>query len=167
MENDFFDCSQCNKKLDLSGKINYCDNCKANYCDDCLKGHNEIFFDHDIHKTNENLNNNMEEDNSLKANPDSDIGDKFFSDNKLPQINLSESDKNFIDLTNLFNKTIESIKKNFNEEICRLRFQNKKDKNNEDGNKIIENNKKLDMEIVRQLPPLERLKLIMENVSLK
>ena len=50
-----FKCSQCNKMLDLSGKIYYCKNCKSNYCEDCLKGHNEIFFDHDIHQTKEDF----------------------------------------------------------------------------------------------------------------
>ena len=164
---DLFNCSQCNKMLDLSGKFFYCENCKSNFCDDCLKGHNEIFFDHDIHQTNEVGLNNMQEDNSLKANPDSDIGDRFFSDNKLPEVNPTESEMKFLDLTFLFNKTVNSIEKNFNEEISRLKAQKNKNKENNNGNIINITNVKLDLEQLRQLPPLERLKKIMENVSFK
>ena len=90
-----FKCSQCNKKLDLSGIIYYRRNCKSNYCEDCLKGHNEIFFDHDIHQTKEDFeyNNQENEKSSLLANPDLDLDDRIFSDNKLPLVKQTEEEK--------------------------------------------------------------------------
>ena len=162
-----FNCSQCNKMIDLSRQVFYCKKCESNYCDDCIKGHNEIFFDHDINKTNEELAFNTEEEkNSLEANPDLDFDDKVFSDNKLPFVNETESDKNFSNLSLLFNKTMNSIEDDFNVEICRLKSRKNKENNNNDENKIIYDIN-LDIENLRKLPPLERLKKIMESISSK
>ena len=104
-----FKCSQCNKMLDLSGKVFYCKNCKSNYCEDCLKGHNEIFFDHEIHQTKDELNSQGNDKNSLLANPDLDLDDRCFSDNRLPQVNQTEEEKMFSELNILFHETLTSI----------------------------------------------------------
>ena len=41
-----FECSQCQKSLDISDNNFYCKICKSNYCSQCIKGHNEVFLDH-------------------------------------------------------------------------------------------------------------------------
>ena len=167
-----FKCSQCNKMLDLSGKIYYCKNCKSNYCEDCLKGHNEIFFDHDIHQTKEDFeyNNQENEKSSLLANPDLDLDDRIFSDNKLPLVNQTEEEKILSNLNILFHQTITSIEENFNEEICKLKAkknQENKDINNE--NKIIDNSLDLnfDIEKLKNYPPVKRIQKIMEIFNSK
>ena len=96
----------CGRCSILSGKIFYCKNCKSNFCPDCLKGHNEVFFDHEVHETKEDLEYDSQENdkNSLLANPDLDLDDRgVFSDNKLPQIGQNESDKKLNEL-NIKNK---------------------------------------------------------------
>ena len=168
-----FKCSQCNKMLDLSGKIFYCKNCKSNFCPDCLKGHNEVFFDHEVHETKEDLEYGSQENdkNSLLANPDLDLDDRgVFSDNKLPQVGQSESDKKLNELNILFHETITSIEENFNEEICKIKTKISNDENNiNSDNKIIVNNIDLDFNIekLKYLPPMERLQRIMEIINLK
>ena len=162
-----FECSQCNKMIDLSGKILYCKNCKSNYCEDCLKVHNEVFFDHEISKSNEDLvpSYNDKSNNSLLANPDLDLDDRGFSDNKLPD--FKEDDKVISELTILFHETLTSIQELFNEEICKIKAKKVKEKNGSDGtdNKIVESND-LDINIneLKQLPPLKRLEKIMEKL---
>ena len=162
-----FNCSQCHKMIDLSGIVYFCNNCKSNYCDVCLKAHNEIFFDHEIHQTKEDLSQEEPDKSSLLANPDLDLDDRCFSDNSLPHVEQTQNDKNFSDLILLFNQTITSIQENFNEEICRLKVENKQNqeniKNNE--NKINESNINIDIEDLKLLPPMDRLKAIMNIVS--
>ena len=174
-----FKCSQCHIILDLSGKIFYCNNCKSNFCYGCLKGHNEIFFDHDIHQTNEDIEYSSEEvdKNSLLANPDLDLDDRYISDNKLPIINKSQSDKIFSnkkwsDLNMLFQETLISIQENFNEGICKLHtktLQNENNNNiNNNENQILYNNDSdlnFDIENLKLLSPLERLQKIMDIVN--
>ena len=167
-----FKCSQCDKMLDLSGKIFYCKNCKSNFCTDCLKGHNEVFYDHEVHQTKEDLEmgSQGEDKNSLMANPDLDLDDRVFSDNKLPQVNQSKSDEKISELNILFHETLTSIEENFNEEICKIKsniINNENNINNE--NKIVDNNIDLDFNIekLKFLPPMERLQRIMEIIKLK
>ena len=165
-----FKCSQCNKMLDLSGKIFFCKNCKSNFCADCLKGHNEIFFDHDIHETKEDFDNQENEKSSLLANPDLDLDDRVFSDNKLPLVNQTEDEKILSNLNILFNQTITSVEENFNEEFCKLKAKiNKENNNNNNQNKIVEDSLKLyfDIEKLKTLPPIERLQKIMEILNSK
>ena len=173
-----FKCSQCNMILDLSGKIFYCNNCKSNFCFGCLKGHNEIFFDHDIHETNEDMEYSSEEvdKNSLLANPDLDLDDRCISDNKLPVVNKSQSDKIFAnkkysELNMLFQETLITIQESFNEGICKLNSKKLKNDNNinNNENKISDNNNSdlnFDFENLKLLSPLERLQKIMEIVNI-
>ena len=172
-----FKCSQCNMILDLSGKIFYCSNCKSNFCFGCLKGHNEIFFDHDIHQTNEEMEYSPEEvdKNSLLANPDLDLDDRCISDNKLPLISKAQSDKIFSnkkysELNMLFQETLITIQESFNEGICKLHSKNLKNENNinNNENKILDNNNSdlnFDIENLKLLSPLERLQKIMDIVN--
>ena len=158
--------------LDLSGKIFFCKNCKSNYCEDCLKGHNEIFFGHDIHQTKEDFesNNQENEKNSLLANPDLDLDDRIFSDNKLPLVNQTEEEKILSNLNILFNQTITSIEENFNEAVCKLKAKITKENNENinNDNKIVDESLKLDdIEKLKNLPPIERLQKIMEILNSK
>ena len=164
-----FKCSQCNKMLDLSGKVFYCKNCKSNYCEDCLKGHNEIFFDHEIHQTKDEFNSQGNDKNSLLANPDLDLDDRCFSDNRLPQVNQTEEEKMFSELNILFHETLTSIEENFNEGICNIKSSKIKDNNNTNDNKIIDNTSSLNLDIekLKCMPPLERLQKIMESINFK
>ena len=168
-----FKCSQCNNMLDLSGKIFYCKNCKSNFCIDCLKGHNEVFFDHDVHQAKEDLelNSQGEDKNSLLANPDLDLDDRgVFSDNKLPQVNQTKSDEMLSELNILFHETLTSIEENFNEEMCKIKSKMRNNENNiNNENKIIDNNIVLNFNIekLKYLLPLERLQRIMEIINIK
>ena len=167
-----FKCSQCNKMIDLSGKIFYCKNCKSNYCEDCLKVHNEVFFDHEISKSNEDLvvPLNDESNNSLLANPDLDLDDRGFSDNNLPGFVHKEDDKVLSELNILFHETLTSIQEHFNEDICKIKARkNKEKKDDNDGNdnnenKIVENDLNININELKQLPPLKRLEKIMEKL---
>ena len=164
-----FKCSQCNKMLDLSGKVFYCKNCESNYCEDCLKGHNEIFFGHDIHQTKDEFSSQGNDKNSLLANPDLDLDDRCFSDNKLPKVNQTEEEKMFSELNILFHETLTSIEENFNEGVCKIKSSIIKSNNNNNDNKIIANNFNLNLNIekLKCLPPLERLQKIMESINFK
>ena len=165
-----FKCSQCEKMLDLSGKVFYCKNCKSNYCEGCLKAHNEIFFDHEIHKTNEEMEGALQEGDksSLLANPDLDLDDRCFSDSKLPNMKDFDHDNAISDINILFNETLTSIQEMFNEEICKLKTKQRNDKNDNE-NKIIEKNTDLniDLEKLKSIPPIERLQKLMEILKSK
>ena len=162
-----FKCSQCNKMIDLSGKIFFCKNCNSNFCDDCLKVHNEIFFGHDISKTNEDLAYSLKDErNSLLANPDLDLDDRGIIDNKLPHLTNKENEDKYSQLTMLFHDTLTSIQENFNEEICKLKAKKTKEKNDkENENQIIGNDLNINIDKLKELPPMERLQKIMENIS--
>ena len=170
-----FKCSQCNILLDLSGKIFYCKNCKSNYCYGCLKGHNEIFFDHEIHQTAEDLEYASEDvdKNSLLANPDLDLDDRCISDNKLPLVKNQNdkvfSNEKYSELNILFQETLVSIQEAFNEGICKLNAKQVKNNNNinNNENKIIDNDLELnfDIEQLKVLSPLERLQKIMDIIN--
>ena len=167
-----FKCSQCNKKLDLSGKIFFCKDCKSNFCVECLKGHNEVFYDHEIHETKEDLEyaSQGEDKNSLLANPDLDLDDRVFSDNNLPAIGQNETDKKLSELNMLFHETLASIEENFNEDICKIKAKISKENNNiNNENKIIDNKIDLNFNIekLKFLPPMERLKAIMDIIKSK
>ena len=106
------------------------------------------------------------------ANPDLDLDDRWvFSDNKLPQIGQSESDKKLNELNILFHENITSIEENFNEEMCKIKTVISNDNNNniDNENKIIVNNIDLDFNIekLKYLPAMERLQRIMEIINLK
>ena len=160
-------CSQCHKMLDLSSKVLYCKNCKSYYCEDCLKGHNEIFIDHNIIKTNEYIETVLDKDDNhaLLVNPDLDLDDRYLTDGGNMHINQNENDRYLSDLTMLFHETLTSIQENFNEEICKLKAKKSKEKidndKNEYNNKII-NNFQYDNEKLEKLNPMERLEKIME-----
>ena len=166
-----FKCSQCEKMIDLSGQVFYCNNCKSNYCEECLKGHNEIFFDHEIHKTNEETENEFHEGDksSLLANPDLDLDDRVFSDTRLPEVKNNEYNNAISDINILFNETMTSIQEMFNEEICKLRTKKSKEEKNDNENKIIEKDLDLNFELekLRAIPPLERMQKIMEILKSK
>ena len=163
--------------LDLSGKIYYCNNCKSNFCFGCLKGHNEIFFDHDIHQTNEDMEYSAEEvdKNSLLANPDLDLDDRCISDNKLPIIKKGQSEtifsnNKYSELNMLFQETIISIQESFNEGICKLNSKKLQNENNINKNEniILDNNDSdlnYDIEKLKSLSPMERLQKIMNIVN--
>ena len=170
-------CSQCNKDLDLSIKVSYCNNCKSYYCDACLKAHNEIFIEHNVNKTNEYIDPlfDSEDKNSLLVNPYLDLDDRGFSDKDLPSVKQDEDDRYYSDLNMLFHDTLTSIQETFNEEICKLKAKNSKEnkdnKENNDNeneknndNKIIikENEFSFDKEKLEKLPPLKRLEKILD-----
>ena len=166
-----FKCSQCNKMLDLSGKIFFCKDCKSNFCVDCLKGHNEVFYDHEVHETKDlEYASQGEDKNSLLANPDLDLDDRVFSDNNLPAIGQNETDKKISELNMLFHETLTSIEENFNEDICKIKAKISKENNNiNNENKIIDNKNDLNFNIekLKLLPPMERLKAIMDIIKSK
>ena len=152
----------------------FCKNCKINYCPLCIKGHNEIFVDHEVVKANEELSNNDSMKNSILANPDLDLDDRVLSGNNLPQINNSENEELYSDITMLFHETLVSLEENFNDEICKLKAkknkENKKEENNnENENKIIIENKtkEFNIEELKKLEPIERIKKIMEIINKK
>ena len=109
--NYIFKCSQCEKSLEISDNNFYCKNCKSDFCSSCIKGHNEIFMNHETVKAFEKQSNN-----SLLANPDLDLDDRQFIDNK-----LGSTEDMYSDITMLFHETVVSLEENFNEEICKLR----------------------------------------------
>ena len=173
-----FKCSQCEKSLDISDKNFFCKNCKINYCPLCIKGHNEIFVDHEVVKANEELSNNDSMKNSILANPDLDLDDRVLSGNNLPQINNSENEELYSDITMLFHETLVSLEENFNDEICKLKAkknkENKKEENINEMNDINENKiiienktKEFNIEELKKLEPIERIKKIMEIINKK
>ena len=171
-------CSQCNKILDLSKMIPYCNNCKSYYCDDCLKAHNEIFMEHIINKTNEYIDPIFDTDdkNSLLVNPDLDLDDRGFDDNEQPQTSQDDNDRYYSDLNMLFHETLTSIQENFNEEICKLKakkskenninFSNDKNDNNVNEKKVLVKDFDYDKEKLEKLPPLKRLEKILDILNI-
>ena len=158
-------CSQCQKFLNLSDFIFYCKQCKDNFCSNCLEGHNEIFGDHQIDKLSEDIAQHLKEErNSILANPDLDLDDRYI--NRTNQFNnLHENlhdicEGPYSDLVLLFNDTITSIQEMFNEEVCKLKAK---------GNKVtsteVDNN--IDIDELKRLPTIERLKKIMDILSIK
>ena len=164
-----FKCSQCEKSLDISDKNFYCKACKSHYCPLCIKGHNEVFIDHEVVKANEELSHNDSVKNSLLANPDLDLDDRGFNDNKIPQVN-TDTEELYSDITMLFHETLTSLEENFNEEICRLKVKKSKEKDfNENENRInIENQTdEFNIEELKKLEPIDRIKKIMEIINKK
>ena len=171
-----FLCSQCGKPLDVSdNKSFYCKICKSDYCSLCIKGHNEIFLDHEVIKASDEINNDK---NSLLANPDLDLDDRVLSGNNLPQINNSENEELYSDITMLFHETLVSLEENFNDEICKLKAkknkENKKEENFNEMNDINENKiiienktKEFNIEELKKLEPIDRIKKIMDLINKK
>ncbi len=167
LKNHFiFKCSQCEKSLDISNNNFYCKNCSSNFCSSCIKGHNEIFMNHETVKASEDLSNN-----SLLANPDLDLDDRQFNDNK-----HGNNDDMYSDITMLFHETVVSLEENFNEEICKLKAKKNKEKdlnknkeNDSNENKIIIENKTPEFNIdeLKKLEPIERIKRIMDIINKK
>ena len=156
-----FECSQCQKSLDISDNNFYCKICKSNYCSQCIKGHNEVFLDHEVVKASEELSNNDSKQNSLLANPDLDLDDRGM----------------YSEITMLFHETVVSLEENFNEELCKLKAKkNKENKSKKDNeNNIIENKIEIEedkdiplvfnLDQLKKLEPLERIKKIMDIIN--
>ena len=169
--NYIFKCSQCEKSLDISDNNFYCKNCSSDFCSSCIKGHNEIFMNHETVKAFEKQSNN-----SLLANPDLDLDDRQFIDNK-----IGSNDDMYSDITMLFHETVVSLEENFNEEICKLKAKQSKEKENKEkdlnkGNEkdvnkniiIIENKTpEFNIDELKKLEPLERIKRIMDIINKK
>jgi hypothetical protein len=173
-----FKCSQCQKNLDISDQNFFCKNCKSNYCPLCIKAHNEVFIDHEVVKANEELSNNDSLKNSLLANPDLDLDDRGLSDKNLHHINNQENEELYSDITMLFHETLVSLEENFNEEICKLKAKkNKQEKekekeedinDEENKNKInIEKTNEFNIEELRKLETVERIRKILEIINKK
>ena len=169
-----FSCSQCGKDLDISDNNSfYCKICKSDYCSLCIKAHNEIFLNHEVIKPCEEKINDK---NSLLANPDLDLDDRGFSENKMNHFSHSENEDKFSELTMLFHETVVSLEENFNEELCKLKAKkNKEEQNNKKEN---ENNKnknniiiiedtplEFNIDKLKQLEPLERIRKIMDIIN--
>lgn len=181
-------CSQCNSYQEIDS-IKYCKECKICYCVKCLQGHNEIFKDHELCKYEEA--NLFEDHDSLLANPDYDLDDRILDENdiyknaRLHGYRNLEKEEGCSDLEIVFHETLTSIEEIFNEKICKIKrkrslniSENKneeknkgKEKGDNDGNVIIENNYNdnnlvdLDLPYIKSLPPLERLKVIMQSLD--
>ena len=173
-----FKCSQCQKNLDISDQNFFCKNCKSNYCPLCIKAHNEVFIDHEVVKANEELSNNDSLKNSLLANPDLDLDDRGLSDKNLHHIINQENEELYSDITMLFHETLVSLEENFNEEICKLKakknLQEKEKEKEEDindkenENRInIEKPNEFNIEELKKLEPIERIRKIMEIINKK
>ena len=166
-----FKCSQCNQSLDISDQNFFCKNCKTNYCPSCIKGHNEVFIDHEVIKASEELLiMNDSSKNSLMANPDLDLDDRLFIESKHLHSNNAENEEYYSDITMLFRETLTSIEEQFNDEICKLKVEKTKAKEKE-GNEnkiIIENNSEgFNIEELKKMEPIERLKKIMDIINKK
>ena len=169
-------CSQCQKNLDISDKNFFCKNCKSNYCPFCIKAHNEVFIDHEVVKANEELSNNDSLKNSLLANADLDLDDRGLIENKSNLINNTENEELYSDITMLFHETLVSLEENFNEEICKLKAKKNKEKKEEENdvdidnkNKIVIENKakEFNIEELKKMEPIDRIKKIMEIINKK
>ena len=160
-----FQCSQCNKNLNSTLEDFYCKNCKSQFCDVCLKNHNQVFFDHEVVKSADNLEFLIEANSSsLLANPDNDLDDRMLN---ISDSDIEEEDKKLQDINFLFTETITNIQENFNEEFCKFKEKINKDKNDKSENKIKEYDLNFNVDKLKQLPPLERIKIIMEIITLK
>ena len=161
-----FSCSQCGKDLDISDSNSfYCKICKSDYCSLCIKAHNEIFLNHEVIKPSDEKINDK---NSLLANPDLDLDDRGFSENKLSHFSNSENEDKYSQLTMLFHETVVSLEENFNEELCKLKAKkNKEGQNNKNNNNIIIEDTPLEFNIdkLKQLEPLERIRKIMDTIN--
>ena len=168
-----FLCSQCGKPLDVSdNKSFYCKICKSDYCSLCIKGHNEIFLDHEVIKASDEINNDK---NSLLANPDLDLDDRGINDNKLPHLTNKENEDKYSQLTMLFHETVVSLEENFNEELCKLKAKkNKEDNDNKKENEFNKNNNNIiieesplefNLDQLKKLEPLERIRKIMDVIN--
>ena len=172
-----FECSQCQKSLDISDNNFYCKICKSNYCSQCIKGHNEVFLDHEVVKASEELSNNDSKQNSLLANPDLDLDDRGLSDNKLLHLTNTENEDMYSEITMLFHETVVSLEENFNEELCKLKAKkNKENKSKKDNeNNIIENKIEIEedkdiplvfnLDQLKKLEPLEKIKKIIDIIN--
>ncbi len=157
-----FKCSQCNTFQNLNNELYYCKECKGYFCDNCLIAHNEIFKEHDTFKLNEETKNNIEDEhNSLLANPDNDLDDRILDENDIYKNAHISTGKFFdiegdhcTDLEILFNDTLTSIQEIFNEKIC-----------NHKSNKCKDDNIGLDINKLKELPPMKRLQVIMDKID--
>jgi hypothetical protein len=129
-------------------------------------------------KANEELSNNDSLKNSLLANPDLDLDDRGLSDKNLHHINNQENEELYSDITMLFHETLVSLEENFNEEICKLKakknLQEKEKEKEEDindkenENRInIEKPNEFNIEELKKLEPIERIRKIMEIINKK
>ena len=108
--------------------------------------------------------------NSLMANPDLDLDDRIFSENKHLHSNNAENEEYYSDITMLFRETLTSVEEKFNDEICKLKLEKNKAKEKEGNyNKIIIGNNKegFIIEKLKKMEPLERLKKIMDIINKK
>ena len=112
------------------------------------------------------------------ANPDLDLDDRGLSDKNLHHINNQENEELYSDITMLFHETLVSLEENFNEEICKLKakknLQEKEKEKEEDindkenENRInIEKPNEFNIEELKKLEPIERIKKIMEIINKK